>query len=378
MEEIKNSKKNQFLSKFKEFAMRNLCEIITFTLYLIFLFILRYIVFLQPPYVLYSEGEYDWEFYYRMSNDITLIFQREIIVPFCYRVLYPFIVYLLPFHPLFSFNVITFMAFLLMGIILYYTLRLHFSKTYSVIGLVFLSAFMCASSEFFMMPFHFGYAIDALANLFFICCFYAILTSKKKLYMILLFFGVLTKENVLLTVIVFFFVNYYEDHQTLKFKQFLTSIYKNVKYVLPSIFILIVLRLIIVPLPVLEHPTWSALWGGDYLSLGFFIYHIQQHLLYPLSTIIALTYGAWSITFIFLFFNSKKNWMNWLKIYGVFVCVVYLQLLFGAHIVRTIIIAYYPMIVFSVFGFKHIIDHYYKKQLKQVDFDFFKPIEFSS
>jgi len=373
MERIKILQENLFIRNLRDKIYRNRFEIIIFTIYIIYISIFRIVI--SPDYVLYSEGEYDWEFYYKMSNDITLIFKREIVVPFCYRVFYPFVVYLLPFNPLFSFSVISFISFILMGIILYYTLRLHFSKAYSAGGLGFLCLFMISSMEFIIMPFYIGFMVDPLVHLFVICCFYAILTSKKRLYMIFLFLGVLTKESVVLTIPVFFLCNLYREQKTATFKQVLDSIYKNIKFVLPSIFFLLVLRLIVYPLPIQEHSLWYEYYmHDDYLSIGFFISVIQDHLEDPFEFILGCTFLSWSVTFLFLFFNSKKNWFNWFKIYGVFMFCVYLQILMSAHIPRVLLIAFYPMIAISILGYKQVIDYLMEKP-KQGEIQFFKPLK---
>ncbi|MFW9988186.1 MAG: hypothetical protein ACFFC3_05980 [Candidatus Odinarchaeota archaeon] len=63
--------------------------------------------------------ESDNEFYYMMAEDISCIFRRIIISPFCYRVLQPFIIYILPFDIKLSFTVIGFISYYLLGILLY-------------------------------------------------------------------------------------------------------------------------------------------------------------------------------------------------------------------------------------------------------------------
>ena len=373
MGRIKNIQENQFICKIKERIIRNRFEIIIFTLYLFYIIILRLVI--PTEYILYSEEEYDWEFYYMMSRDITVIFKRQVVKPFCYRVFCPFLVYLLPFNPLFSFSLISFMSFLIMGIMLYYTLRLHLSKVYSAGGLAILCILMVSSHEFVRMPFYIGFTIDPLVFLFFICCFYAILTSNKKMYQIFLFFGVLTKESVILTIPVFIVCTFYREKEIVTFKRFFTTISNNIIYILPAIFILLIMRLLILPLPIYEHPHWYEFYNyDDYLSIGFFMAVIQEHLNDPLSFVLGCTLFSWSVFFFFIFFNSKKNWMNWFKIYGFFMLCVYLQIFVGAHIPRLILIGYYPMILFSILGYKRIVDHILGN-LKQDEIQFFKPLD---
>jgi len=373
MKRIKILQDNDYIRNLKERIYRNRFELLIFTGYLIYLTILRLII--PTDYVLYSEEEYDWEFYYLMSRDITIIFKKQVVKPFCYRIFYPFLVYLLPFTPLFSFSLISFMSYLIMGIILYYTLRLHLSKVYSAAGLGILCILMVTSQEFVVMPFYIGFTVDPLVYLLFICCFYSILTSNKKMYMIFLIFGILTKESVVLTIPVFFICTFYREQETITFKRFLITFYQNIKYIFPAIFILLLLRLIVIPLPIQDHPHWYEYYMyDDYLSIGFFIAVIQDHLDDPIYLILGCTYLSWSYFIFFLFFNSKKNWMNWFKIYGIFMSCVYLQILIGVHITRIILIGYYPMILFSTLGFKQVID-YIMDNPKQEEIQFFKPLD---
>jgi len=373
MERIKIIQENLFIRNLKEIVYRNRFEIFIFSLYLFYLIILRLVI--PTEYILYSEEEYDWEFYYMMSRDITVIFKRQVVKPFCYRVFCPFLVYLLPFNPLFGFSLISLMSFLIIGIMLYYTLRLHLSKVYSAGGLAILCILMVSSHEFVRMPFYIGFMIDPLVFLFFICCFYAILTSNKKMYMIFLFFGVLTKESVVLTIPAFILCTFYREQEIITYKRFFITIYKNIKYIMPSIFILLIMRVVVLPLPINEHPHWYEFYNyDDYLSIGFFIAVIQEHLNDPLSLILGCTIFSWSIFFFFAFFNTKKNWMNWLKIYGFFMLCVYLQLFVGAHIPRLLLIGNYPVILFSILGYKRIIDHILGNP-KQDEIQFFKPLD---
>ena len=304
MERIRILQENQFICNLKERIYRNRFEIIIFTLYLIYLTTFRLIV--PADYILYSEEEYDWEFYYMMSKDITIVFQKQVVEPFCYRIFCPFLVYLLPFPPLFSFSLISFMSFLLMGIILYYTLRLHLTKVYSAGGLFMLCILMASSQEFVVMPFYIGFMVDPLNYLFFICCFYAILTSNKKMYMIFLFFGILTKESIVLTIPVFFICTFYKEQDMITFKQFLISSYTTVKYIIHSLLILLLIRLIIIPSPIQDHPYWYQYYMyDDYLSLGFFRAVIQNYIEDPLYFILGCTFLSWNIFFFLIFFNSK-------------------------------------------------------------------------
>ena len=367
------NRESDLTQKIKDIALKNWFEILLFTIYFIIILLFRLII--SYGHALYYDGEKDLEFYFEMSMDFPSVFKKEFMAPFCYRILFPLIAYLSPLSPLSTFSLINFTSFFLMGILLYYTLRFHFSKVYSAAGLGFLCLFMISSTQFIMGPFYFGYIIDPLVYLFILCCFYAIVTSKKKMYALFLFFGVLTKESVLFTVPVFFLANIFREHDTLDFKQAFGSIYRNMKYILPTVFVIIALRLIIIPSPVQDHPWWYDYYQhNDYMSIGFIMVMIQKQLEEPLALIFGCTMFSWSVTFVFLFFNSKKNWSNWLKVYGVFMCCTYMQIIMGYHKPRLLLIAFYPMIVFSLLGFKGIID-YLTEQPKQGEVQFFKPLD---
>ena len=122
--------------KISRFIIKYKWEFILFSIFLIYLLIIRIIIpVIKIPFL--GIFNYDWDSYFRMSNDITLIFKKNIVAPFCYRPLAPFIAGLLPFDLETNYILLNFITVYLTGIMLYYTLRLNFNRILSAIGLFF-------------------------------------------------------------------------------------------------------------------------------------------------------------------------------------------------------------------------------------------------
>ncbi len=346
------------LLKFKNFWLKNYVEIIFFTCYLILLILIRIII--PNEWVLWKLGyESDNEFYYMMAENISCIFDRIIISPFCYRVFQPFIIYILPFDIKLSFTVIGFISYYLLGIVLYYTLRIHFDKIYSLLGMLLFIIFIECSINFLYVEFSAVYNVDGLTYLFFICCFYAILKRKNILYAIFLVLGVLTKESILFTIPVFFLYNYYVDNNKLKLKKGLKSLLRNFKFILPAIISVLIVRLVVVPLPIPEHYVWYMGYNEtDYLSLDYFKMMINREISFFFieDGFYWYIFKVWGILPIFLLLNKTEDIWKWIRIYGIFIFCAYLQLIIGKTDFRArfLYIAYYPVIYLSVLGIKRI------------------------
>lgn len=308
-----------------------------------------------------------------MAQDISCIFERKIIAPFCYRILMPFLVCILPFNIEFSFATIGFISYYLLGIMLYFTLRIHFNRNYSILGLSLFCIFIEFTTDFLFVEFGAVYLIDPLAYLLFICCFYAILKHNDKLYAIFLFLGVITKESVLFTIPVFFIYNYYRNHDKFEIKNGIKSFYRNTKFILPALLSFLLLRLVIIPLPVSEHYVWYIGYQQtDYMSLEYFLMMIQHEIdLFKSNGFYFYTFGVWSILPIFCLFNKIEDVWKWIRIYGFFMFCVYLQLIMALtdFRARLLYIAYYPIIYLSVLGIKRLVDllgNYIQKSNEQI------------
>lgn len=283
-----------------------------------------------------------------MAQDITVIFKSAILNPFCYRVLVPFLVYILPFDIDMSFIVLSFVSLYLTGIVLYYTLRIKFNRILSTYGLL---AFI--TLDIIDISFDHYYLVDSVAYFFIILCFYAILKENKRLYLISLIFGVLTKETVLITIPVFLLYSIFYTEDDLKEikinKEVLNQVIKLSKYFGPSLIIFILLRIIIRPYP-----------GGTYDNIFvLFIetadYHLKRTIERPYS--IGSYILAWEfIPLFFCFFNKKRDFYKWLKIYGIFMFLVFFQLAIAhSPTNRLLLVGFYPMIYLSVSGLKQLL-----------------------
>ncbi|NVM35970.1 MAG: hypothetical protein HWN81_10260 [Candidatus Lokiarchaeota archaeon] len=362
----------RMFKKVKNILLKIKIEIIVFICYFILLIIIRIII--PNSWILWSLGyESDNEFYYMMAEDITCIFDRIIISPFCYRILEPFLIYILPFDIKLSFTLIGFISYFLIGIMLYLTLRIHFNKIYSILGLILFIIYIECTNNFLYVEFAAVYNVDPLTYLFFICCFYAILKRNKILYAIFLFLGVLTKECILFTIPVFFLYDYYRNYNKFKIKNGIKSFLKNSKYILPAIFSFLLLRLIVIPLPIPEHYVWyMGYHETDYMSFEFFLMMINREIdMFKGDGFSWYIFGAWGILPIFCLFNNTEDIWKWVRIYGIFICCAYIQLIIGKTYFRArfLYVAYYPIIYLSVLGIKRINDligNYIQKSKNQI------------
>ena len=340
-------------------------EIIVFSLFLVYLIYVRIIIPIAVPS---GFTWFDWDFYIHMARDPLVIFRGEVIAPFCYRPLVPFLAWVMPFDLQLNFALINFIAPFLTGIVLYFTLRLYFDRVMSVFGLFFycllnhllpgIPSFQ--SHYFFYVYFYLNYMVDPLAFFFLMCCFYSILKSNNKLYCIFLTLGVLTKEVVLFTIPVYIIFLYIKQEEGVKFKTKILEILKNSLYLLPSIGIFILIRLITVPDSINNYLYWSNLYeGNEYLSIEMILIFVNLRI-----EDLSLGYGffeyitgIWGIyTFILFFFNKKKEFFDWVKLYSIFMILIYLQLFLGFARTRPIYYGFFPMIFLSISGLNRIYE----------------------
>ncbi len=351
--------------KIKKKALNYKLEFIVFSVFLIYLIFVRIIIPIAIPL---SYTWFDWDFYLHMANDPSTIFRSEVIAPFCYRPLVPFLAWVIPLNLQLSFALINFIAIYLTGIVLYFTLRLYFDKKISIVGLI----FFCLLNHmvpgipsfqnyyFFYVYFYLNYMVDPLAYFFLMCCFYSILKSNNKLYCIFLTLGVLTKEIVIFTIPVYFIYLYINQEEGVKFKIRILEILKSSKYLIPSVGVFILLRLIIIPDSINNYPYWSSLYqGNEYFSIEMILIFINLRF-EELSLgygFIEYTIGIWGIhTFLLFFFNKKKEFVNWVKLYVIFMILIYLQLFLGFARTRPVYYGFFPMIYLSISGLNRIYE----------------------
>jgi len=360
----------------KEYIIKYQVEIITFLIFLVYLLILRFIIPISNgrllpglSYIPLGEGEADWDYFVMMSRDIFSIFKKQIIEPFCYRPLIPLIAGLLPFNLKISYSLITFLSIYLTGIMLYFTLRLKFNKAPSIFGLgmfCFLSYlppnWIITPYSFFHVELFMIYLVDVESWLIIICCFYCILSSKKKGFAFSLILGVLIKEVVLFTIPVFLIYELLENDQNEGKRQKFYSFLRNTLYIVPGILTYLIIRIVVVPDPISNHPAWyiRVYEENDYGSLGMILVFIRrriEQIVNDPAEILVWTIGVWSSPLIMLCcFNKKDDLIYWIKLYGVFMILVYLQLLWGGAEGKYIDCGFFPMISLGISGLNRIIN----------------------
>jgi len=351
-------------------------EIIVFSIFFVYLLIVRLMI---PNGKLLINTWYDWDFYIYMAKDPLVIFRSEVIAPFCYRPLVPLIAWVIPLNMELSFATINFIALYLTGIVLYFTLRLFFDKKISIIGLFFFCLLnhmlpgipTFKNHYFFYVYFHLNYMVDPLAYFFMMCCFYSILKLNNKNYCIFLILGVLTKEVILFTIPVYIAYLFMKQDDNLKLKAKVFEISKNLRYILPGVAIFILLRIIIIPDSINNYYYWSNLYqGNDYFSIQMILIFIDLRLeeLAQGYGFMQYTLGIWGIhTFLLFCFNRKKVIFDWIKLYGIFMVLIYLQLFLGFARTRPIYYGFFPMIFLSISGLNRICEFIIEKKKRRSD-----------
>jgi hypothetical protein len=358
------SKREHVLKKIKDFILRNRNELIIFSSYLLFLIILRNIVPIWPLYL--RDFAVDSEYYYMMGEDITSIFKREIIAPFCYRVLHPFIAMILPFDLYFSFALISFSCLYLTGIMLYYTLRTECDEVVSLIGLIlFCVYFSIINNQFIIFNLAIPYLVDSMAFFFVIFCFFCILNSYDKLYCVSLILGVLSKEVVIFTIPVFLFHSYGENKERfINSKEKLFGFFRLFKYIIPSVATFLIIRIFVVPKPISETPPWISFYHGNEYSIDLLFMYIQYRIeRLSIFMLFELTFGVWNFLLVLAFFNRKDRITNWIKLYSIFMILVYCQIFMTYNSNRVILVGIYPMIMLSSTGLYTLLKKPFKKKI---------------
>ncbi|MFX1344275.1 MAG: hypothetical protein ACFFBC_02095 [Promethearchaeota archaeon] len=353
----------------KEYFVKYRVEIIVFTIFLVYLLILRIFIPISNgrllpglSYIPLGEGFADWDYFVMMSRDIFSIFKGKIVEPFCYRPFIPLIAGLLPFNIEISYSLITFLSIYLTGIMLYFTLRLKFNKMLSLFGLVMFcllcylpSNWIITDYSFFHVELFMIYLVDVESWLIIICCFYCILSSKKIGFAISLTLGVLIKEVVLFTIPVFLIYELLENDRNEGKRQKFYSFLRNIQYIVPGILTFLILHFIVIPQPTSEVPAWYLYYEkNDYGSIGMILAFIGKRIDQIINDPLKLfqwTIGIWGIPLVLLwFFNKKSDFVYWLKLYGIFIILVYLQLFWGMAEGKYIDLAFFPMISLGVSG----------------------------
>jgi len=359
------------LEKIKKSVRTYKIEFIVFTVFFLYLIIIRIItpIFGSAGALELGEGDLDWDFYIRMSRDITSIFKREIIVPFCYRPLMPFLASLLPFSLQINYALLVFISIYLTGIILYFTLRINFNKKISIIGLIifcYLNYMVLiyrhitpSDYGFFLIYFHEIYNVDSLALLFIMLCFYCILTGKKKAYSIFLVIGILTKESVIFTISVFLLYTFLMRDKYESKKVMFHKYLKTFLYIIPGILAYVLIHIIVQPDSLSNWPRWYVFYGNsEYFSIEMIIRFIKirfEGFLYR-DGLYYWTVGTWGISLIYLIsLNTGKKIFDWIKLYGIYMILVYSQMFLAIATTKFFYYGFFPMIFLAISGLNRIV-----------------------
>jgi hypothetical protein len=228
---------------------------------------------------------------------------------------------------------------------------------------------------FFNVYFYLNYMVDPLAYFFLMCCFYSILKSNNKLYCIFLTLGVLTKEVVLFTIPVYLIYIYTRQEEGTIFKEKVLKVLKSSKYLISGIGAFIIIRLIVVPDSInpIDYPYWHNLYqGNDYFSIQMILIFIKLRLdeLALGYGVLQYTIGIWGIhTFILFVFSKKKEFFNWIKLYLIFMVLVYLQLFLGFARTRPVYYGFFPMVLLSISGLNRIYELILEKTKRRLNND---------
>jgi len=372
---------------YKEKIIKYKVEIVIFSIFFFYLLVVRMTIPIFQGWG-YPIGKWviDWDYYARMSQDISLIFKSQIIKPFCYRPLVPLIGGLLPFDLETNYSLINFFAIYFTGVFLYFTLRLKFNKSISIFGLFvfcYLNYIPTAGIElfpeyaFFHALFYEVYNVDSMTLFFLMCCFYCIFSSKRKLYSISLVLGVLVKEFILITIPVYLIYEYMERGTNENEKEKTNTFLINALYIIPGILTYFIILAIVIPQPLIADARAYMVWyiqvyeGNDYGSIGMIMKWVEKRInqiLYEFR-LLKWTVGSWGITLLALcFFNKKDVLVKWIKLYGLFMVLIYSQMLLGAAETKYIHQGFYPMIFLGASGLNRIYESFSNYIIKRTFF----------
>ncbi len=369
--------------KFKKYRV----ETIVFLIFLFYLFLVRMTI---PIFKgrLFPIGEWviDWDYYVKMSQDIFSIFKSQIITPFCYRPLVPLIAGILPFDFETNYSLINFFSIYFTGLILYFTLRLEFNKSISIFGLFvfcYLNYIPTAGIElfpehaFYHAYLYEVYNIDCITLFFIMCSFYCILSEKKKFYCICLVLGVLAKEIVLITIPVYIIYEFMKRDRTKNKKAMFNTFLRSILFIVPGILTYFIMQIIVIPQPFSADPRAYFVWhtraydGNEYGSIGMIMMFLEiriNQILYEFA-LLKWTFGSWGITLLILcLFNKKDTLFKWIKLYGLFMVLIYSQMLLGIAETKYIHQGFYPMIFLGASGLNRIYESFSSYIAKRIIF----------
>ncbi|PKL83485.1 MAG: hypothetical protein CVV24_04795 [Ignavibacteriae bacterium HGW-Ignavibacteriae-3] len=302
-----------------------------------------------------SPEHYEYQFFWDHHKYIYMAenpFQYHL-APYCWRILNPLIVYLLPFGTTNDFFILTSLTLFFSSLMVYYLLRiLKFETEYAITGLIIFLG-MGWIIKYNIYDF---WLTDSLLNVFILLLYLSLIRKKDVALSLLLATGVLVKETVL------FIAPLYYTFNTEK----LVSpklILKNVFLVLPALSVFLVVRLAIPGLngnpayigslpPELQNITYNT---NSYDIVEFVLsFHIQ----YPLYKMVAIVISAYGIIpLLFSVLGIKKN-IKIFYIYFPIIIISLLQLFYAVNLPRLLAISFWPILLMGVNGIKYISTKY--------------------
>ena len=271
-----------------------------------------------------------------MSDDIAYIKLAKNIfepveAPWTYRILTPFLVYLLPVETVMGFIIVNLSSLYATSILLFYYLKkLGFDFGQSIIGVLF----------FLLNPITLVLLIticvvDLLTFFLFLLAFYALLIRKDSLFLMSVTIGVVNREVILITLIFFFFLKLEELDKKNAIKQ-------TILISIPPIIVFSVIRI---------------LYGIDanYFSIDLIINIVSIHYRTLQTNIFIhpyLFYISFGIFWLVSILNLQKIDSIFLKKSIYLIPFVFLQVLIATNYSRLFFIAFPIIIPISLYMFK--------------------------
>lgn len=219
--------------------------------------------------------------------------------PFCWRLLEPVIVYLLPFSIQTGYFIVTYLSILISALLVYLITRNLFTEKYypwisvltffSLINVVRINAI-----EFI--------AVDPPAFMFMLLAVYSIYRKNNILFVISTILGVLTKETVLIVLPLYFTINYktLQNNLSQNKKDTYLILLRTALLSLPAIAVFVLLRLLITPqesynyFDLIYNITKFRLdtLSGNVSTLNINLFEHQSRVVNSLINIYRITFGA--------------------------------------------------------------------------------------
>lgn len=289
--------------------------------------------------------------------------------PFCWRIIVPLLVYILPFSSTVSFLIITLASIFLSGIVTAKILeRYSFNKKWIYIAIVLFYSTVFAV-RYNLIEF---YNPDSLLILLVLLGVYFILTKKIKLFLIVSVIGVLVKETYLIVLPLYYTLNIFNISRDGKQsglpqsqKQYFNRalFIDTLKVSVLPLTAFIAIRLLIQPEGVYNYLTllegtirlrWEYLLGAQ-LSLNHELFPNQPEILNSIINWYRLTLGAFSGLFILGLIKIKKNRNIFLE-YSPLIIGAYAQIFFAVDNERLVVLAFLPLLIAGLFYLKEMAE----------------------